>query len=72
MKYKSLIIFLYFGYTLKTKYRNLVILLFFFLTSGNSKTSEALDFGISHLGEILLMKKMLIRTLSRQSDYFLN
>ncbi len=46
MKYKSFIIFLYFGYMLKkkTKYRNLAIFhyLFCFLTSGkleNSKTT---------------------------------
>jgi hypothetical protein len=40
MKYDFLIIFLYFGYTLETKYRKLVTFTLFFLTSGDFKTSK--------------------------------
>jgi hypothetical protein len=40
------IIFLYYGYTLKTKYRNPEIFTIFWLTSGDWKTPKALDFRI--------------------------
>jgi hypothetical protein len=44
MKYKLLIIFLYFGYTLKTKCRNMATFTIFFLASADWKTRNSLDF----------------------------
>ncbi len=69
MNYKSLTIsiFQYFGYKLKTKYRNLGKFYYFFpLTFGDWKTPKSLDFlfcqfRISLFGEISPIKESLIK-----------
>jgi len=57
MSYKSLIIVLYFGYTLKTKYRNPMIFIYFFpCTPSNWKPFKIAYFQFSKFKNFLLTK----------------
>ncbi len=49
IKYQSLIILLYISYTLKSKYRHLLILTFFPLTSSDWEPPKSLNFWILNL-----------------------
>jgi hypothetical protein len=60
MKYKSLIILLYFGYTLKTKYKNLMIFKKKFPSLLAIQNQFIFEVSISLFGKILPGKKRLV------------
>ncbi len=65
MSYKSLIIVLYFGYTLETKYRNLMIFTFFFpLHSQQLKTLQNHLFSIFKVLKFLVDKNFVIKEMA--------